>query len=55
MFVRRFGASREIKHGAEKLRIFSSYSTDQFARPTADIHEMGNVAKIICMKDGRCN
>ena len=50
MFVRSIGASRKIKHSAEKLRIFSSYGADQFARPTSDIHEMGDVAKIICMQ-----
>ena len=33
MFVRSIGASGKIKHRTKKLRIFSSYGADQFARP----------------------
>src|SRR6476619_8596756 len=53
MFVRSIGASWKIKHSTKKLRIFSSYGADQFTRPASDVHEMGNVSKIIRKQDGR--
>ena len=50
MFVRSIGASGKIKHRTKKLRIFSSYGADQFARPASDVHEMGDVSKSYASK-----